>query len=45
VGIKYIINKQVGGAHSLMKNEAFKANSSKDIRKEEWEAREVVVVA
>ncbi len=33
--IKYIINKQVGGAHSLMKNEAFRVNSRKDIGKEE----------
>jgi len=37
MGIKYIIDKQVGGADSLMKNEAFKANSRKDIRKEEVE--------
>ncbi len=36
-GIKYIINKRVGGAHSLMKNEAFRVNSRKDIREEEVE--------
>jgi hypothetical protein len=36
-GTKYIINKQLGGAYSLMKNEAFTMNSRKDIKKEEVE--------
>ncbi len=38
-GIKYIINKQVGGGHSLMNNEGSKVNLKEDMQEREVEAR------
>jgi hypothetical protein len=35
--IKYIINKQVGGGYSFMKNETFRVTSRKDTKAKEVE--------
>ncbi len=37
-GIKYITNKQVGGAYAFMNNEDFKVNLKEDMQEREVEA-------